>query len=915
MADEGPTTVGSIDARLTLDADQFEREARRAEEQADRLDGRDVHIDVNARGTAAALADLERLQMAERRLRAAELDLDQVRRLSTATQQQRLRAENAVSAATIAYQQANERAARGIEARAAAEDHGTESTDRAADAHHRNADAQKASFSAMQGLIAASPLLLGATATLAAATAGLAVAFGVMAGAGVAAIVGIKQEMQQGTVTGQAYTAQLGMLKTSLSQLGSTGAQAFLSGFSQAADTVNRAMPVLNQYVSEGAAALGAMGANIVGSVITGLERMQPLIQAGTTGLSQFVGWLMQASSTTGFGEFVAYATAQLPNVIGLLESLVTLVGHLIAAFAPLGPVVLGAIGMLADMLNALPLPVLAGLTTMIVALPAALNLAKLAVSTFGTAAATAGGQMTLFGISANLAIPIVGVLVAALAALTIGIAASASSQQAAIPTAAEYADALERDSNKVGEYTTKLAAKKLAEAGAYDAVSQLGLGTDVLTKAVTGNADASKILHDRINEVKKAYDDATAGAIASNGALHGATDAQIAARDAADKLLPVLDGNTKAIQDQQHANEMFKEGTQGYTQAEIDKQNALVAGASVLGVTTTALQAAQDAQKKNADSAAATTLQYQLENNAAGLLKLTLDGLNGTSLSAAQAQNAFDSQLANMGTHVDKVGNQVQFTTANIDNMSAASVALRGQLNSQVSAAEQSAEAFGQMSNSSEAGRQKLIDLRQQIIDNAVAHGVDRDAVTAYIDKILSIPKSVPPTKIEADTAAAESNVLRLQNAIDALHDRTITITTVNTGQGENAPGTAGGGTRFANALGGFAGSGVAYLAAGGIAGHFARGTDTIPTMLTKGEFVVNRSASTTLERDHPGALAHMNRTGQLPVQQAAGAVVVQPVIHVYVGGEELDARTVGIVQDQIGRAARDAVYLRPGT
>ena len=70
------------------------------------------------------------------------------------------------------------------------------------------------------------------------------------------------------------------------------------------------------------------------------------------------------------------------------------------------------------------------------------------------------------------------------------------------------------------------------------------------------------------------------------------------------------------------------------------------------------------DAQDKAKTSTEQQTVAMQLQNDAAGLLKMTLDGLNGKAISAAQAQNAFDSQLANMGTHVDKTGKTVQFTT-----------------------------------------------------------------------------------------------------------------------------------------------------------------------------------------------------------------------------------------------------------
>ena len=67
-----------------------------------------------------------------------------------------------------------------------------------------------------------------------------------------------------------------------------------------------------------------------------------------------------------------------------LIENLVTLAGRILAAFAPLGPVVLGFLNGLTDVLNGLPLPVLAGLVTTAVTIAPAFNIAKAAVTTFG---------------------------------------------------------------------------------------------------------------------------------------------------------------------------------------------------------------------------------------------------------------------------------------------------------------------------------------------------------------------------------------------------------------------------------------------------------------------------------------------------------------------------------------------------
>jgi hypothetical protein len=188
--------------------------------------------------------------------------------------------------------------------------------------------------------------------------------------------------------------------------------------------------------------------------------------------------------------------------------------------------------------------------------------------------------------------------------------------------------------------------------------------------------------------------------------------------------------------------------------------------------------------QQANADAAAQATMKMQLENDAAGILKQSLDALNGKALSAADAQNAFDSSLANMGDHVTATGKKIHFTTTNIGDMSAASVALRGQLNGQVSNLQRVVEANGGLTNSTGKARDQMIKMRQQIIDNAVAHGVDRAAVTAYIDKLLKIPKKVPPTQVDVNKAAAEAKAkefIGVINGVPTFRSTTLSVNVVS--------------------------------------------------------------------------------------------------------------------------------------
>jgi hypothetical protein len=99
------------------------------------------------------------------------------------------------------------------------------------------------------------------------------------------------------------------------------------------------------------------------------------------------------------------------------------------------------------------------------------------------------------------------------------------------------------------------------------------------------------------------------------------------------------------------------------------------------------------------------------------------------------------------------------------------------------------------------------MVTMRQQIIDNAVAHGVDRAAVTAYIDKLLAIPKKVPPTKLDVDTAAALAKISSLQGYLDRLHGKNITLTVTQQGNANKLLGMQG------RAIGGPVLAGVPYI------------------------------------------------------------------------------------------------------
>lgn len=914
MANEGPTTVGSIDAKLTVDDSDFKRGMEEAKAEAKEVGALEPTVKVDA-NVGPALAKLEAVKKAQQ-------DLDLAYQRSAITQQKLDQATKKYGDDSLQAAQARMVHTRALNAEAAAEGKhagllqaSTAEEEKATEATKKSTDATRAKVTGLQVLLAVAPAAMAALAPLSGAAVGLATSLGVMGAAGVLAIGGIKDAMQVGDSVGQQYSAGMGILVNDFHTLQGVAANNLLGGFTNAVGDVSEKMPFLNQLIAQGAGLLGQMGGTALSGVLNGLQQMNPLIQMGGVELGKFVSWLFQFSNSKGFQEFIDYAQENLPAVMQLIESLVTLAGHLIAAFAPLGPVVVAGLTALANVLNSLPLPVLAGLVTMGTALAPAFTIATAAVKALGI-------QMSLFGMEANLAVPVVGILLAAITGIGMAVAVSAASTQEGTGALNSYTQALKDDNDALGEHVRAQAARALADAGAFDAARQLGIDQQTLTNSLLGNADAQNKVNDAVSKAKAFVNDYSQGIFDQTSGLYVATDAQNSMGKAVDLVTKTLGQQNSAIQQSQKTNADLAaamQTTNGATQEQVNANQVL---SNQYGTTTAALKEAQDSQDKTAQSTANTTLQMQLQNNAAGLLKAALDDLNGKTISAAQAQNAFDSQLVNMGTHVDKTGKQITFTTSNIGDMSAASVALRGQLNGQVQALQQVVEANGGLDNSTGQARQQMETMRQQIIDNAVAHGVDREAVTQYIDKIMQIPASVPPTKTDVDTANSQLKIRGLQQAIDSLTGKTVDIYTVEHIQSvRDGPAVNGiGGNEIANSMqaanafatgsaGYSTGGSVAYRADGGpisylsTGGHpgVPRGTDTVPAWLTPEEFVLKRASAKSIG---PAALHYMNDTGQLP--PSGGITPVH--VAVYVGNEQLDARMYTVATGALDDANRDA-------
>lgn len=669
----------------------------------------------------------------------------------------------------------------------------------------KNADSSARSSSKGIGLLAGSILLLGpALVPLGAAAAAGVGALGLMGASGILAVKGISKEMQAGTALGNQYASGLSVLKSDLGTLEHTAAKGVIGPFNQAIMQAQGLMPNLNKEIGSFSMLTGKTAGNFATGLISGFHTLEPLLQAVAIDVEKLSEKFKAYASGNGLQKFSDYAVRVLPQVEETLAAVAQAVARLIAAGAPLGSTTLTALTLVAKAINALPIGVLT-------ALAQAATYGYLAFRAWNGLSSVVDTVKNITGAlkayeTAQLATAGVTTAAAAEAATASGGMQLLAAKYGALGVAGAAAGALLVGAHYLSKEITDIPASADAAARSLLALGQAGQVTDGMLKAfgdsgknlgsVFENAfkesNWTKIkdfdfglghlgigLNNATSDSKNFFESADDGLthLVATGNKVGANNAFTVLAAAAkkqgisvDQLLTKLPNYKAALDDLKAAADPLA----GLTSAQAIAVTGL---AAAYGTSVASYQAASDAAKKQADAAKAATLQMQMENDAAGLLKGSLDALNGKALSAADAQNAFDSSLVNMGDHVTAQGKKVVFTTTSIKDMSSASVELRGQLNGQIKNLEAVVEANGGLANSTGAARGQMIKLRQQIIDNAVAHGVDRKAVTAYVDSFLKIPAKVPPTKLDIDKAAADAKAAAFKAYVLSLPGKTVKI------------------------------------------------------------------------------------------------------------------------------------------
>lgn len=825
------TNVGSIVGKLKIDSSDWNRELAQAEAKANQLGRANPKIRVDTQGAAKAVTELGAVEAAEKRVSASSGALSRMREQSRAVIIGQAMAERDSLKPKTELIASTQRSV-------AVTQQDTSAKEKNADANRKVDSTAKQAGGSMHLLYSSLAMLAPAALPLAGTAVAAAGALGALGAAGVLAIVGVKKAMEDGTQTGNRYAAGISVLKTQFQGLANTSAEGTLTGFNRSVNTLDSYMPSLNTQMGAFSRVLGNVAADGLSGVLGLFTTLDPVIRGFAGYLGQLSEKFSAIGQSNGLRSFGDYALATMPLVMATIESLVKGVSNLLQALAPLGSAALTSLKIISDILGGIPTQVLTLLVSGALGAYAAFSAWSALIPIIQS-----------FGLMLNMSLGPIGLIVAGVGALIGVMVGSAASTKDATAATMGYTAALARDNGIIAENVRAHSAQEIAKSKAADSARRLGIDLGLVTQAAIGNKDAQKQLEDQLTKVEAATK-------ASIDPIHeqkaGYRDALVAAHDTGEAISTLrgeLGNQSSALQQSVEYQKRFNEAM-GETGTVAESQGAKInILAGMYGASVAALAGAEEAERKTAEQLAATTLQMQLQNDAGGLLKMQLDLLSGKTLSFEQAQNSFEKQLISSTQNIQSNG-------AALDGNGAAAIGNRGNLLQLVQSAQLSAEAFGTMTGSSEQARAKLMEQRNAIIENAVANGMNREAVTKYIDSVMKIPTSIPPTKIQVDTAAAEA-------ALQALTARRTAQIDVIVNRSEmpdlNGPEVSGSGRMGTYAHGGM----VNYLATGGFPQFKPVGTDTVPAMLTPGEIVIKKSSVDSIGADK---LLHANETGSLP-------------------------------------------------
>lgn len=662
----------------------------------------------------------------------------------------------------------------------------------------------------MLRLLQAIAPVIPATIPLAGAAVGVGAAFGAMGAAGVLAFLGIKEQIQEGTAEGQAFSAGIDALKGHLQVLETVAASDILGPFSSTVDSITQHMPYLNGEIDDAATALGSSLASSVDGLLSFMVKLAPALDIVEGGIQHVADEFDDWANSPAASDFVSYLVQNLPIAGQFLSSLATDVKNLIVAFAPIGSTVLHALSGVTTLLSNIP----TGPLTVLASLVAGVGTAFLAWRGLRSLIAGVGGALgnlsphfTALGVGAlqaeSASSRLSGVLGGVLGVLGIGVAAWSlwtAHQQAAEQQQRRLTDAIKEDNGVVGKNATKVLESSDAYQDAAQQLSHYGVGQDELTAALKGNKVAISDINDKIKE-NGTVSTSTSHANQELGKQvkklsAPATDAKNAFNDLQKKVGKSADEAKRAAL----ANQDWKDKTGALTQQQKDMLLAVTGAADATKDQKKAIDALNqslDAElSKQLQLAGSVTAYQQARADMIAVLKKSTSTTNGNTAAGRKNKQAIEHTVSALQRH-----RQVSIKNgASVDSATSKYQRQAGQLLKQVAKTDGASSATYKYTK-------KLLAVPDDVKTRINLPGYNKAMSMAkkYHVRLDNLPPSVQ-TKIIAETGGAEAALKRTLALIHAIHSKHITISTGYTYSG--TPPSGGPGTHIH--AGGYANGGI---------------------------------------------------------------------------------------------------------
>lgn len=801
--------AGEIIGRLKLDASDWMSKIEEAKGEAESLKAVDPKIQVTAdtagaiAGLTAVAASADKVAVAEERLRVAtqasdrataqaliaQMRLDDVQNKRGRTALQVASAEEALRYATEKSDNAARKAVAAEEALAAARKAAAASAveeGAAADvAGEKTTNAAKGPIPWMGILIGSIAAVSPGIVAVGAAAIGLTGSLAGMGVAGVLAFKGIEAEMASGSALGNQYSAMFDGLTSDLQLLEHTAAVGIFAGLSSGIRTLESDIGPLNQDVDLLSRQLGGLLAEGATVAVHAFNGFGPVLVAAGGALQGFLHGIDSFTTSNGFTDFIQYTVARLPDVMHLIDSTLGALGGIFTGLAPAGQATLFMLSGLMDLVRALS-PTIAALMPTVIGVSDAiggiaivvghvlsalgplgpaivltgaavigLSYASKALAPALASAATESGVAAVavrgLGAAVDFASGPIGIAVLALGFLASALITGGDGATSMAASLTDLNSALDQDSGVVGSNTRTLVANTLAQNGAIDAAARMHIGAKLLTDAATGNAAALKQVTGEVNKQQAALD-----GLQTRG-LRPARVAFQQQQEAIDKTRAAVTQGNAALKS---ATDQYNKVAVATGQAKVS-QEQMAAAAAKLHMPVAQFAAAAAASQKAADQADQLRAKYILAGDAANLLKLDMDKLNGATISNAEAQAAWASGL-------DSLKSSFNANSKAITGNSNAAIENRGAVASLAATGATAVQSLAGLHLSASQTTAAYQSMRGQLIQSVVDMGNSRKAATALVDQYFKIPKNIKTDFVGNDADAKAKAAAAKAAALD---------------------------------------------------------------------------------------------------------------------------------------------------